>query len=98
MPEIVDLILAARAAGQDVTANVYPYRAGQNNLSSIIPPWAHEGGAQAMLARLKDPSLRARLESEINNGIPGTNWYNHYTATGGWDGMLLVSLHNPKHQ
>ena len=48
----------ARARGQEVEAHVYPYRAGQNNLSSIIPPWAHEGGSQAMIARLKDPALR----------------------------------------
>ena len=44
MPELTASIAAARARGQDVQANVYPYRAGQNNLSSIIPPWAHEGG------------------------------------------------------
>jgi N-acyl-D-amino-acid deacylase len=98
MPELVASIANARARGQEVEANVYPYRAGQNNLSSIIPPWAHEGGSQAMIARLKDPSLRARLENEINNGIPGSNWYNHYTATGGWDGMLLVSFSNPKYK
>ena len=98
MPELAASIANARARGQEVEANVYPYRAGQNNLSSIIPPWAHEGGSQAMIARLKDPSLRGRLESEINNGIPGSNWYNHYTATGGWDGMLLVSFSNPKYK
>ncbi len=98
MPELVASIANARARGQEVEAHVYPYRAGQNNLSSIIPPWAHEGGTQAMLKRLKDPSLRARLENEINNGIPGTNWYNHYTATGSWEGMLLVSFSNPKYK
>jgi N-acyl-D-aspartate/D-glutamate deacylase len=98
MPELTASIAAARARGQDVQANVYPYRAGQNNLASIIPPWAHEGGAQAMIARLKDPALRPRLEDEINHGIAGTNWYDHYTATGGWDGMLLVSLSNPKYK
>jgi N-acyl-D-amino-acid deacylase len=98
MPELIASIAAARAQGQQVEANVYPYRAGQNNLSSIIPPWAHEGGAKAMIARLKDPSLRERLEREILNGIPGSNWYDHYTATGGWDGMLLVSLSNPKYK
>ncbi|HLK69687.1 MAG TPA: D-aminoacylase [Bryobacteraceae bacterium] len=98
MPELAATIAAARARGQDVQANVYPYRAGQNNLSSIIPPWAHEGGAQAMIQRLKDPSLRPRLENEINHGIAGSNWYNHYTATGGWDGMLLVSLSNPQYK
>ena len=83
MPELAASIANARAQGQDVQANVYPYRAGQNNLSSIIPPWAHEGGAEALIKRLKDPALRQRLENEINHGIPGSNWYNHYTATAG---------------
>ncbi len=98
MPELVALIANARAQGQLVEANVYPYRAGQNNLSSIIPPWAHEGGAKAMIARLKDPALRPRLESEILNGIPDSDWYNHYTATGGWEGMLLVTFSNSKYK
>ena len=61
MPELVSTIEKARASGLDVQANVYPYRAGQNNLASIIPPWAHEGGGAAMIARLKDPGLRPRL-------------------------------------
>lgn len=98
MPELVALIANARAQGQLVEANVYPYRAGQNNLSSIIPPWAHEGGAKAMIARLKDRALRPRLESEILNGIPDSDWYNHYTATGGWEGMLLVTFSNSKYK
>jgi N-acyl-D-aspartate/D-glutamate deacylase len=98
MPELISSIAAARARGEQVEAHVYPYRAGQNNLSSIIPPWAHEGGSQALVARLKDPSLKARLVREIENGIPGTNWYNHYTATGSWEGMLLVSFSNPEYK
>ena len=98
MPELIGLIANARASGQQVEANVYPYRAGQNNLSSILPPWVHEGGPQALIARLKDPALRPRLEKEVLNGIPGSNWYNHYTATGSWEGMLLVSLSNPAYK
>jgi N-acyl-D-amino-acid deacylase len=98
MPELIGTIQQARANGQLVEANVYPYRAGQNNLSSIIPPWAHEGGTQALLKRLKDPALRPRLVQEIEHGIPGSNWYNHYTATGSWEGMLLVSLSNPAYK
>ena len=103
MPELVATIRQARANGQDVTANVYPYRAGQNNLATIIPPWAHEGGSKALIARLKDPALRTRLRNEIENGIPDhapgqPPWYDHYTATGGWDGMLLVSLSNPAYK
>jgi N-acyl-D-aspartate/D-glutamate deacylase len=98
MPELIASIAKARQEGVQVQANVYPYRAGQNDLATIIPPWAHEGGAQAMIGRLKDPLLRPRIEREILGGIPGSNWYNHYTATGGWDGMLLVSLSNPQYK
>jgi N-acyl-D-amino-acid deacylase len=98
MPELITFLEKARAEGLQVEANVYPYRAGQNNLASIIPPWAHEGGSEAMIKRLKDPALRPRLEKEINQGIPDSDWYNHYTATGGWDGMLLVTLRNPKYK
>lgn len=98
MPELVALVAAARARGQAVEANVYPYRAGQNNLASIIPPWAHEGGAAKLVERLEDPSLRPRLDAEILGKVPLGDWYNHYTATGGWDGMLLVTLSNPRYR
>ena len=98
MPDLVAVIAAARARGQAVEANVYPYRAGQNDLASIVPPWAHEGGAAAMVERLRDPSLRPRLESEILGRVPLGDWYNHYTATGDWDGMLLVTLVNPRYR
>jgi N-acyl-D-amino-acid deacylase len=96
MPKLIEMINVARAEGAEVQANVYPYRAGQNDLSAIIPPWAHEGGSEAMIARLQDPKLRPRLEKEILNGISG--WYDHYTATGSWEGMLLVSFHNPQYK
>jgi N-acyl-D-amino-acid deacylase len=88
MNEIVALIEAARKRGVNVQANVYPYTRGQNNLASIIPPWAHEGGSAKMLERLKDPQQRPRLKKDIRDGIPG--WYNHYTAVGGdWSRMLV---------
>ncbi len=98
MPELIASIQNARRNGQQVEANVYPYRAGQNNLSSIVPPWAHESGTNALLQRLKDPKLRGQLEREALGGIPGTDWYNHYTAVGNWEGMLLVSLSNPAYK
>jgi N-acyl-D-amino-acid deacylase len=88
MSELVALIEAARRRGVNVQANVYPYTRGNNNLSSIIPPWAHEGGSARMIERLRDSSLRPRLKKEIREGIPG--WYNHYTAVGGdWSRMLV---------
>jgi N-acyl-D-aspartate/D-glutamate deacylase len=88
MNELVALIEDARKRGVNVQANVYPYTRGNNNLASIIPPWAHEGGTAKMLERLKDPQQRARLKKDIREGLPG--WYNHYTAVGGdWSRMLV---------
>lgn len=88
MNEIVELIDDARSRGVNVQANVYPYTRGNNNLVSIIPPWAHEGGRGELLKRLQDKSLRPRLKRDIQFGIDG--WYNHYTAVGGdWSRMLV---------
>lgn len=89
MNEVVALIEAARKRGVNVQANVYPYTRGNNDLVSIIPPWAHEGGTAKMLARLKDPKERARMKKDIREGIPG--WYDHFTAVGGDWGRMLVS-------
>ena len=61
--EVVAMIDSARAAGQDVAADQYPYTAGQNNLSSCIPPWAHADGK--LLERLRDAATRARIKSEM---------------------------------
>jgi N-acyl-D-aspartate/D-glutamate deacylase len=97
MPEVVAMIDKARDEGLDIRANVYPYTAGQNNLRAIIPPWAHDGGNEKMLERLRDPKQRARLRKDVLNGLPG--WYNHYLATGGgWEGMLLVSFSQEKNK
>lgn len=89
MHELVALIDAARKRGVDVQANVYPYIRGNNNLASIIPPWAHEGGTAKLVERLKDPEQRTKIKRDIRDGLPG--WYNHYTAIGGDWGRMLIS-------
>ncbi len=92
MDEIVGLIDAARNRGVNVQANVYPYTRGNNNLVSIIPPWAHEGGAAELIKRLKSPEQRERMKKDILGGIDG--WYNHYTAIGGDWSRMLISARN----
>lgn len=63
MRTVIAKIDSARAAGQDVTVDQYPYTAGGNNLSSCIPPWAHADGK--LLERLSDPATRARIKAEM---------------------------------
>jgi N-acyl-D-amino-acid deacylase len=88
MDMVVAMINDARRRGLNVQADVYPYTRGNNNLSSIVPPWAHEGGNAKMIERLKDPTLRERLKKDMQNGLP--DWYNHYIAVGrDWSRMLI---------
>ena len=89
MDEVVKLIEQARRRGIDVQANVYPYTRGNNNLVSIIPPWAHEGGTEKLLERLRDPEDREKMKKDIRGEIPG--WYNHLAAVGGDWSRILVS-------
>ena len=65
MREVVAKIEEARAQGVDVTADAYPYVASANGLSASIPDWAHDGGVDAMIARIRDPPQRARILAEI---------------------------------
>ena len=63
MRTVIAKIDSARAAGQDVTVDQYPYTAGGNNLSSCIPPWAHADGK--LLDRLRDAPTRAKIKAEM---------------------------------
>jgi N-acyl-D-aspartate/D-glutamate deacylase len=88
MNEVISQIETARSRGINVQANVYPYTRGNNNLASIIPPWAHEGGKDELIKRLQDPKQRPKLKRDINQGL--ADWYNHYTAVGkDWSRMLI---------
>jgi N-acyl-D-amino-acid deacylase len=62
----------ARARGQDVAFDVYPYTAGSAPLTQIVPDWAHEGGLPALLGRVRAPETRAPLAREI--AAQGREW------------------------
>jgi dihydroorotase/N-acyl-D-amino-acid deacylase len=62
--EIIAMVQRARDEGTNI-APTYSHTAGQNNLSSIVPPWAHDGGREKMLERLKDPAARSACAREV---------------------------------
>ena len=96
MDSIRTVIEAARARGVDVAADMYVYTAGGTGLSSVVPSWALEGGADSLRARLADPAIRARLKREQLTGSPG--WWNIVEASGGWDRIVLAGARNPANQ
>jgi N-acyl-D-amino-acid deacylase len=94
MPKIVGMIQSARDSGQDVTANMYPYRAGGTALASSLPPWVAEGGTEQLLTRLQDPATRAKIKQEMLAG-DHPNWENLYFDSGGPSGVLVSGIQNP---
>jgi dihydroorotase/N-acyl-D-amino-acid deacylase len=58
---------SARAAGQDVAADMYAYEAGATSLASCIPPWTKAEGK--LLERLRDSATRARIRAEMLAGL-----------------------------
>ncbi|HEV8656240.1 MAG TPA: D-aminoacylase [Candidatus Limnocylindria bacterium] len=91
---VIDRVTGARDAGLAITADMYPYEAGATGLSSCFPPWAHEGGLRATLARLRDVGQRSRIREEMSR--PGTDWENLYEAAGTPEGILLVAFKNER--
>jgi N-acyl-D-amino-acid deacylase len=68
--EVIKLIDDARAAGQNVTANNYPWLASHTGLdAALIPRWASDGGDAAMLKRFDDPALMARIKTEMAKNL-----------------------------
>jgi N-acyl-D-amino-acid deacylase len=65
LPAAIELIDGARAEGVAVTADMYPYACSGTSLATCVPPWAHEGGPDALRARLADPSVRDRVKADL---------------------------------
>jgi N-acyl-D-amino-acid deacylase len=91
--ETLRLIDDARARGVDVTIDQYPYTASSTSIgSALLPAWALEGGRQQTLARLKDPSQRAKIKTEsaamIRDERGGGDPKNVQLANCSWDGSL----------
>ena len=90
---VVAMIEAARASGVRITADMYMYTAGGTALDASLPPWVHAGGPEAMVARLKDPQVRAKVLAAMREDHP-KDWENLYRQAGA-DGMLILAI---KHQ
>jgi N-acyl-D-amino-acid deacylase len=76
----IEMITAARAEGLAITADMYPYDFCGTDLSACVPPWAHEGGIDALVDRLRDGDMRARIRDAMN--APSTEWENAYIDAG----------------
>ena len=89
---VLQRIEAARAKGQDVSANMYTYTAGATGLDAAMPPWVQEGGYAAWAARLRDPAVRERVAREMR--AHQNDWDNLLLGAGP-EKTLLAEFRNP---
>ncbi len=83
---------AARKAGVRITADMYTYTAGSTGFDACMPPWALEGGYDALFQRLADAPTRQRIKDEMTR--PAATWENLCVAAGTTDNVLLVGFRN----
>ncbi len=88
MPHVLARIDSARAAGLDVTANLYPYQAAATSLDASVAGWAHAGGVDSLIARLRAPATRARIRAELLAPPQPTDRF--MRAAGGPAGVLVI--------
>jgi dihydroorotase/N-acyl-D-amino-acid deacylase len=93
MPLAIAKIDSARAAGQDVQANMYLYPAGGNSFASCIPPKYAEGGK--LLDNLKNPALRATMVAEMHALDAG---YENLCEVATPDNVMVVGFKKPELQ
>ncbi|MCI4591792.1 amidohydrolase family protein [Sphingobium sp. BYY-5] len=82
-PVVIAEIEAARKAGQDVTADQYPWLASGSSLdASLLPGWAVDGGGAALVKRLDYPATLRRIRDEMQNNL---------RRRGGAKALLLIA-------
>ncbi len=94
MPQIIAQIQAARDAGIDISADTYAYTAWFNTFSAFVPPWAHDGGDEKLIERLKDPAARARIRKDMLS--KAGEWDNEWQEIPGPEAILIAVVQNPE--
>ena len=90
---VIKKIDSARAAGLNITADMYTYTAGATGLDASMPPWVQEGGYSEWKKRLQDPEIRKKVIKEINT--PTDEWENLYLQAGSPKNLILIGFANP---
>lgn len=84
---VIAVIDEARNAGQQVTADQYPWLASGTGLSAaLLPRWAVDGGRPALLKRLDDKSALAKIKVEMRENL---------RRRGGAESLVLTVADSP---
>lgn len=93
--KIMELLDECKEEGICVSFDQYPYIAGSTTLGVILPPWAHDGGTDALLKRLANPQDRERMIYDIEHGISG---WDNFVDFAGLDQIFITSVKTEKNK
>lgn len=93
------LIKAARNEGWDVTIDQYPYTASSTNLGVRLPDWALAGGQDSLVARLRNPAIRAEIKKGMLEQLAKYKYRNYsyavvanYPADSNYNGKSITAI------
>ncbi len=93
-------IKAARASGQQVAADIYPYINNGLGITAFIHPRHAAEGPVVLRRKLDDAKVRAEIRAEMETRDDYENWYRHIGFD--WDRLVLgemrgdLACHNGK--
>lgn len=93
--QMAELLEKAEQEGIEVSFDQYPYTAGSTTMTALLPPWAQAGGADDLVARLKDEKERKTIAEDIKNGLP--QW-DDFIDFAGPEHIRITSVHTDKNQ
>ena len=97
-------IQAALDQGTDVGMDIVPYTLGNTTATILFPPWANRGGKSKLLAHIRNPETRKRLEQEMMTTVPKWphweegSWSDPYISAIGWKPIRVLSVQSDMNQ
>lgn len=83
-------IKAARAGGQEVGVDVYPYINNGLGIRALLHPKYAADGQTALLEKLKDPKIKSEMRKDMESLGGWENWYAH--AGKDWNKIIVANL------
>ena len=94
MPELMTALDEGRDRGWKVSQDVYPYAAGSTMLTATLPPWFHDGGSKAVLARLESDEARMRAQFDMEHDLS----FENVVAGAGWKNIVVSSTASHRYE
>ena len=96
MDQALARVRAARALGQQVGVDVYPYINNGLGIRALLHPRHAAQGQEALMKKLTDPAIRAEMRRDMETLDGWENWFAQVGKN--WDRVVVAGLKPPAYQ